>query len=67
MLTQFPAISTMTWSIDLLSDKFSGPAWHLVRAESGIIGDGYRNQRSVLWEASGAPIFVSRQMVAIFE
>jgi acyl-CoA thioesterase len=67
MLTQFPPISTMAWSIDLLSDKFSGPAWHLVRAESDIIRDGYCNQRSVLWEASGAPIFVSRQMVAIFE
>ena len=66
MLTRFTPISTMTWLIDLLSDKFLGSAWHLVHAESDIIGDGYCNQRSVLWEASGAPIFVSRQMVAIF-
>lgn len=67
MFTQFPPISTMTWSIDLLSDRFSGSAWHMVRAEADIIGDGYCNQRSVLWEESGAPLLVSRQMVAIFE
>ena len=67
MLTRLPPISTMTWSIDFLTDKFPGSAWHLVRAESDIIGGGYCNQRSVLWEASGPPIFVSRQMVAIFE
>jgi acyl-CoA thioesterase len=66
MFTQFPPISTMNWSIDILSGEFSGPGWHLLCAESDIIGDGYCNQRSVLWEASGAPIFISRQMVAIF-
>jgi acyl-CoA thioesterase len=67
MFTLFPPISTITWSIDLLSDRFSGAAWHLLHAQSDVIGDGYCNQRSVLWEESGAPVLVSRQMVAIFE
>jgi acyl-CoA thioesterase len=66
MFTEFPPISTMTWSIDVLSDEFSGPEWHLVAAESDIISYGYSNQRSVLWETSGSPVFISRQMVAIF-
>jgi acyl-CoA thioesterase len=66
MFTQFPPISTMTWSIDVLSDEFCGAGWHLVCAESDIVSDGYSNQRSVLWETSGAPVFISRQTVAIF-
>ena len=66
MFTEFPAVSTMTWSIDILSDEFSGPEWHLMSAESDIVSDGYSNQRSVLWEPSGAPVFTSRQTVAIF-
>jgi acyl-CoA thioesterase len=66
MFAQFPAVSTMTWSIDVLSDKFSGSEWHLMSAETDIISDGYSNQRSVLWEPSGAPVFISRQIVAIF-
>jgi acyl-CoA thioesterase len=66
MFTQFPQNSTMTWSIDVLSDEFSGPGWHLARAESDIISNGYSSHRSVLWETSGAPVFISRQTVAIF-
>ena len=66
MFTQFPPLSTMTWSIDVVSDEFCGPGWHLVCAESNTISDGYSNQSSVLWETSGAPVFISRQTVAIF-
>jgi hypothetical protein len=66
MFTQFPQVSTMTWSIDVLSDEFSGPGWHLVCAESDFISDGYSNQRSVLWETSGAPVLISTQTVALF-
>jgi acyl-CoA thioesterase len=66
MFKEFPTVSTIMWSIDFLSDKFSGPGWHLVSAESDVIGDGYCNQRSVLWESSGVPIFISRQTIAIF-
>jgi hypothetical protein len=67
MFTQFPPISTMTWSIDFLSDEFSGAAWRLVRAGSDIIGEGYSSHRSMCWETSGAPVFLSSQTVAIFE
>ena len=66
MFAQFPAVSTMTWSVDILSDKFSGSEWHLMSAGSDIVRDGYCNQRSTLWEPSGAPVFISTQTVAIF-
>jgi acyl-CoA thioesterase len=66
MFKQFPQVSTMTWSIEVLSDEFSGPGWHLVCAKSDFIGDGYSNHRSVHWETSGAPLLISRQTVAIF-
>ena len=66
MFAQFPAVSTMTWSIDVLSEKFSGAEWHLMSAQSDIVSDGYSHQRSVLWEPSGAPVFISRQTAAIF-
>lgn len=66
MFTQFPPVSTMTWSIDVLSDEFSGPGWHLMLSQSDIVGDGYSSHRSVLWDASGTPIFISQQAVAIF-
>ena len=59
-------VSTMTWSIDVLSVKFSGAEWHLMSAQSDIVSDGYSHQRSVLWEPSGAPVFISRQTAAIF-
>jgi hypothetical protein len=67
MFTQLPPISTMTWSIDFLSDEFFGAAWRLVCAGSDIISEGYSSHRSVCWEASGAPVFLSSQTVAIFE
>jgi acyl-CoA thioesterase len=66
MFTQFPQISTMTWSIDVLRDEFVGSRWHLARVESDFNSDGYSTQQSVLWESFGTPVLISRQMVALF-
>jgi len=66
MFATFAPISTITWSVDILSDRISGAGWHLMHVEAEIVADGYSSQRMVLWDATGAPILIARQNIAIF-
>ena len=59
-------ISTITWSIDVLTDKFMGTGWHLIHVAAESVGEGYSSQRMTLWEAGGTPILAARQTVAVF-
>jgi acyl-CoA thioesterase len=66
MFAKFAPISTITWFMDILSDRICGAGWHLMQVEAETIGDGYSSQRMALWDATGAPVLIARQNIAIF-
>ena len=60
-------ISTMTWSIDVLSDTpYSASGWWLVRTTSQAAVNGYSAQDMAVWDDQGSPVLAMRQTVAIF-
>ena len=60
-------ISTMTWSIDMLSDEIATQdGWWLLRNAADVAADGYASQTMTIWNAQGRPTMVSRQNVAMF-
>lgn len=59
-------ISTITWSVDILADRFTGAGWHLIQVEAETVGEGYSSQRMTLWDQAGTPLLAARQTVAIF-
>jgi acyl-CoA thioesterase len=60
-------ISTMTWSIDVLSDApHSASGWWLVRTTAQTAAQGYSSQDMTVWNDQGAPVLAMRQTVAIF-
>lgn len=70
-MTMFPegqaAISTMTWSLDLLTDTpVSASGWWLMRNIARSATDGYSVQDMTLWNDRGEPAIAMRQTVAIF-
>jgi acyl-CoA thioesterase len=68
-MVHFPApapISTMTWTVDVLTQPQSLDDWVLLHASSEHAGDGYSMQSMMMWGADGAPLAVGRQTVAIF-
>ena len=68
-MVHFPApapISTMTWTVDVLSPPPRADEWVLLHSSSEHAGDGYSMQSMVMWSAAGVPLAVGRQTVAIF-
>lgn len=60
-------ISSMNWSIDVLSDDFvSDGNWFLSRAVAQTLNHGYSSQDMTLWNRRGVPVMASRQTIAIF-
>lgn len=60
-------ISTMTWSIDLLTDRpETKDGWWLLETKAENVSGGYSSQATTLWNADRQPILVSRQNVAVF-
>jgi hypothetical protein len=62
------AASSLTWTLELLTDDF-GPArpglWMIERdVEAG--GEGYTNETAIMWSPEGQPVALSRQSVAVF-
>ncbi|WP_394354760.1 hypothetical protein [Aquipseudomonas alcaligenes] len=49
MLMEPAPISTITWTIDVLSEVFSTGEWHLVLSLGETIGDGYCSQTMTAW------------------
>jgi hypothetical protein len=66
MFAKFAPISTITWFVDILSDRIAGAKWHLMHVEADTLADGYSSQRMAVWDAGGAPVLVARQNIAIF-
>lgn len=60
-------ISTMTWGIDLLTDRIeTRDGWWLLETKAENIRDGYSSQATTLWNADREPVLVCRQNVAVF-
>jgi acyl-CoA thioesterase len=60
-------ISTMTWSIDMLTDEITtDDGWWLIRNVAEQISGGYSSQAMTLWNRNGQPIMASRQNIAVF-
>ena len=64
---KFARISTMTWSIDMLTDKLeTDGGWWLVRTTAETLADGYSSQAMTVWNSERKPMRVARQNVAVF-
>lgn len=60
-------ISTMTWSIDLLTDTVeTDDGWWRIRTVADAAADGYSGQAMTVWNAAGRAVMASRQSVAVF-
>ncbi|MGA9796247.1 MAG: thioesterase family protein [Rhizomicrobium sp.] len=60
-------ISTMTWTVDILSDRpATRDGWWLVRSSTETAHQGYSTQAMTVWNAQGEPVIAARQNVAIF-
>lgn len=67
LFKEFGPISTMTWSIDLLTDKLDTTnGWWLIRTQAESVLHGYSSQGTVVFNAARQPVLVSRQNVAVF-
>jgi len=67
MLKTPSPISTMTWSIDMLTDEIAtDDGWWLIRNVAEQISGGYSSQAMTLWNRNGRPIMASRQNIAVF-
>jgi hypothetical protein len=67
LFKEFGRISTMTWTIDLLTDKIETTnGWWLIRTQAESVLHGYSSQGTVVFNAARQPVLVSRQNVAVF-
>ena len=63
----FARISTMTWSMDFLTDKLeTKDGWWLVRTTAETAENGYSSQAMTIWNSARKPMMVARQNVAVF-
>jgi acyl-CoA thioesterase len=68
-MAQFPErapISTIAWSVDLLTQVGAVDGWYLLRSGSEQTLTGYSTQAMDLWDAQGQHLAIGRQSVAIF-
>ena len=67
LFPQFAPISTMTWSVDVLSDApATTDGWWLIQSLATTAHQGYSTQSMMVWNADGAPVIAHAQNVAIF-
>jgi acyl-CoA thioesterase len=67
MFTQPAPISTMTWSVDVLTDTPSTKdGWWLIGSKTETAYQGYSTQAMMVWDADGRPVIAHRQNVAVF-
>ena len=60
-------ISSMTWMAEFLTEEITtDDGWFLARHIAQTVRDGYSSQSMALWSASGDPVLVGRQTVAVF-
>ena len=65
--TEPAMISSMNWSIEFVTDNpVTEDRWYLARHTSPQAAEGYCVQDMIMWNASGAPMMIGRQTVALF-
>ena len=58
--------SSMTWMAEFMSHDANPDGWYFAHQIAEAAGDGYSNQRMVLFADTGVPVMVGRQTVAMF-
>jgi acyl-CoA thioesterase len=60
--------SSLTWTVQFLKHdySFAPDAWWRIDAEANSAAEGYSCESTVLFDPTGAPAALSRQMVAVF-
>jgi acyl-CoA thioesterase len=67
VFSQPAPISTMTWSLEVLSDApKTKDGWWLIRSSAETAHQGYSAQPMTIWNSDGKAVIVGRQNVAIF-
>jgi acyl-CoA thioesterase len=67
LFPQAAPISTMTWSMEVLSDMpTTSDGWWLIQSRAEAAHQGYSSQAMTLEGADGGPVIAARQNVAIF-
>ena len=67
MFPHFAPISTMTWSLNFLTDHpQTEDGWWLLESRAENAAEGYSSQDMFVWNAKGEPVIAGRQSVAIF-
>ncbi len=67
-LTKLRALSTMSWSLNFLSDQpCSEDGWWLIRSYSGHVRHGYSSQITEIYNRQGERVVDATQYIAIFE
>jgi hypothetical protein len=66
MFTEISPVSTATWSMEFLTERYANRGWHLLRTQAEHVGDGYSSQHMNVWDAEGRPLLVGRQLVTIY-
>lgn len=63
---QFVPLSTISWTIDLLTDPPRTEGWWLLSSQADAAVHGYTTQAMAIWDARGKAVAVGRQSIAIF-
>ncbi len=67
LFPHFAPVSTMTWSVDMLSDApQTTDGWWLIQSLATTAHQGYSTQAMTVWNAAGEPVIAHSQNVAIF-
>ena len=66
MFSEPSPASTATWSMEFLTEQYANRGWHLMRTLAEHVGDGYSSQHMNVWDESGRPLMVGRQLVTIY-
>lgn len=67
MFKQFGPLSTMTWSMEFLTDKLETTnGWWLLKTQAESVMHGYSSQGTTVFNAARQPVLVSRQNIAVF-
>lgn len=66
MFTEMSPVSTATWSMEFLTERYANRSWHLLRTQAEHVGDGYSSQYMNVWDEAGRPLMVGRQLVTIY-
>lgn len=60
--------SSLVWTLELVNHKFSFPSdsWWRIEHDMDAAKEGYANQTGLLYDPTGTPVALSRQLVAVF-